>query len=72
MSTLQLEGNEAALILSPDGGIQVMLPDGNQGGNQGGNHLMVIWMLARLLDEDDEFPNYVADRLAQIISEEEE
>ena len=68
VSTLQLEGNEAALILSPDGSIQVMLPDDNQGGN----HMMVIWMLARLLDEDDEFPNYVVDRLGQIMSEEEE
>ena len=68
MSTLQLEGNEAALILSPSGSIQVMLPDDDQGGN----HLMVIWMLARLLDEDGEFPGYVAGRLAQIMSEEEE
>ena len=65
---LQLEGNEAALVLSPSGSIQVMLPDEDKSGN----HVMVIWMLAKLLDEDDEFPNYVADRLGEIISEEEE
>ena len=68
MSTLQLEGNEAALILSPDGSIQVMLPDKEEDGE----HVMVVWMLAKLLDEDEEFPNYVAERLEQVISEEEE
>ena len=63
---LELEGDEAALILSPDGSIQVMLPDKDDG-----DHVMIVWMLAKLLDDDDEFPNYVADRLGQVIEEEE-
>ena len=68
MNNLELEGNEAALILSPDDVIQFMLPDKDKDGD----HVMVIWMLAKLLEKDDEFPNYVSDRLGQIISEEEE
>lgn len=56
---LELEDGEAALVLSPDSTIQVALPEDGTSGD----HVSLVWMLAKLLERDVEFPNYVANRL---------